>query len=335
MVSIVPSETQLSGCAGGRRTCVMFNAVLERYLTGEPVILEPYLTMDNMIVPVRKDHDLAEEIRIARSVPDPGAFDIWWLGQSGFLLHWNGRTLLFDPYLSDSLTEKYASTDKPHVRMSERVIDPGLLTGIDIVTSSHNHTDHLDAATLRPILDHNPGIRLVIPEANRTFVCNRIECEQSFPLGVNDGQEVRVGEFSFTGIPSAHNEIDRDHHGRCLYLGYLVRFGDWTIYHSGDTLFHDGLADILRPAKPDVAFLPINGNDPSRSVAGNMNGAEAARLAKDIGSKMVIPHHFHLFEFNTAEPDLFEASCHSLGQPFVTMKLGERLHIDRRVRSIS
>jgi len=213
------------------------------------------------------------------------------------------------------------------------VIDPGLLTGIDIVTSSHNHTDHLDAITLRAVLDHNPGIRLVIPEANRTFVCNRIGCERSFPMGVNDGQEVRMGEFSITGVPAAHNEIERDHHGRCLYLGYLVRFGDWTIYHSGDTLYHDGLVEALRPAKPDVAFLPINGNDPSRRVAGNMNGAEAARLGREIGSRMVIPHHFHLFEFNTAEPDLFEASCHAIGQPFVTMKLGERLHIDRRVRS--
>ena len=30
----------------------------------------------------------------------------------------NGRHLLLDPYLSDSLTKKYAATDKPHVRMT-------------------------------------------------------------------------------------------------------------------------------------------------------------------------------------------------------------------------
>ena len=43
---------------------------------------------------------------------------IWWLGQSGFLVQWQGQRALLDPYLSDSLTEKYAHTDKPHVRMS-------------------------------------------------------------------------------------------------------------------------------------------------------------------------------------------------------------------------
>ena len=43
-------------------------------------------------------------------------FGIWWLGQSGFLIKFRGQLLLFDPYLSDSLTVKYAETDKPHVR---------------------------------------------------------------------------------------------------------------------------------------------------------------------------------------------------------------------------
>ena len=238
--------------------------------------------------------------------------------------------LLFDPYLSDSLTRKYASTEKPHVRISEQVIDPGLLTGIDIVTSSHNHTDHLDAETLRPILAHNPGIRLVIPEANRSFVCERLSCEHDFPTGVLDGVDSIIGDFSFTGVPAAHNEIERDEKGRCRFLGYLVRFGEWKVFHSGDTLYHPGLVSALKRVKPDVVFLPINGNDPSRRVAGNMNGSEAAKLAKEIHARLVIPHHFQLFEFNTAEPDLFEASCLSIGQSFVTMKLGEKLHIDRK-----
>lgn len=40
-------------------------------------------------------------------------FALWWLGQSGFLFKWRGDYLLIDPYLSDSLTQKYAGTDKP------------------------------------------------------------------------------------------------------------------------------------------------------------------------------------------------------------------------------
>ena len=91
-----------------------------------------------MIVPFRKDESFLADVRNARQ--DPDTVHIWWLGQSGFLVHRNQRFLLLDPYLSDSLTKKYASTDKPHVRMTERVIAPEALNFIDIVTSSHNHT---------------------------------------------------------------------------------------------------------------------------------------------------------------------------------------------------
>ena len=85
-----------------------------------------------------------------------GSFRLWWLGQSGFLLQWQGVHVLLDPYLSDSLTRKYRETDKPHVRMTELVIEPARLSFADIATSSHNHTDHLDAETLGPLLAGNP-----------------------------------------------------------------------------------------------------------------------------------------------------------------------------------
>jgi L-ascorbate metabolism protein UlaG (beta-lactamase superfamily) len=75
-------------------------------------------------------------------------FRLWWLGQSGFLLQWQGIHVLLDPYLSDSLTKKYSETETPHVRMTELVIDPARLSMADIVTSTHNHTDHLDAERL-------------------------------------------------------------------------------------------------------------------------------------------------------------------------------------------
>src|SRR5437867_8589304 len=101
---------------------------------------------------------------------ESGDQHLWWLGQSGFLIVQNGRAIVLDPYLSDSLTRKYAGTDKPHVRMTERVVDPAALAQIgviDLITSSHNHPDHFDPATLSPLLGGNPQARLVLPVANR------------------------------------------------------------------------------------------------------------------------------------------------------------------------
>lgn len=267
--------------------------------------------------------ELQQQIHEAIKNASPDHFDIWWLGQSGFLIQWNGTVILFDPYLSDSLTKKYAGTQKPHVRMSELVINPSLLDCINIVTSSHNHTDHLDAETLIPLLQINPKITFIIPEANRAFVSERVKCAQSFPIGINDGEKIIGKRFTFHGVPAAHNTIERDVEGRCKFMGFVVQFGKWCVYHSGDTLWYDKMVDILKPFHIHVAFLPINGNDPARGVAGNLNGKEAAQLGKQIGARLVIPHHYHMFEFNTADPAEFVAAAESLHQPYRVLKLGE------------
>ena len=280
-----------------------------------------------LIKPFNHGQKLATEIRLAKRNGSLDSFDIWWLGQSGFLIQWNKKCLLFDPYLSDSLTKKYANTNKPHERISELVIDPNLLDCIDIVTSSHNHTDHLDAETLIPILSKNKTIWSIIPEANRAFVVDRVTCETDFPIGLTDGEKKEILGFTFHGVPAAHNEIERDEQGLCKFMGYVVKFGKFSVYHSGDTLWYADMVKVLKPFQVDVAFLPINGNDPARGVAGNLNCEEAAQLGKEINAKLVIPHHYDLFKFNTADPKEFENEAKRLSQSYKILQLGEHLRI--------
>ena len=272
------------------------------------------------IKPKQKDAVLLNDIQ---SFESSIGFKVWWLAQSGFLLKWQGRYLLFDPYLSDTLTRKYKDTDKPHTRMSELVIDPAQLSFIDIVTSSHNHTDHLDADTLIPIIKNNKHIKFIIPEANRAFVVSRIGCPENFPVGLNDGLTYEHAGFKITGVPAAHNDIERNEKGECKFIGYIVQFNGFAVYHSGDTIWFEGLEEILTAYKIDIAFLPINGNKPERKVAGNLNPEEAARLGKAIGAKLVIPHHYHLFEFNTEDPKNFEMQCHQYKIDYKVLEMGE------------
>jgi len=255
-----------------------------------------------------------------------GGFRLWWLGQSGFLLQWEGVHVLLDPYLSDSLTKKYGQTDKPHVRMTELVIDPARLAMTNIATSTHNHTDHLDAETLCPILATNPTLKLVIGEANRAFVADRLKIDPAVPIGLDDGASVEVAGIRFSGVASAHETLEFDEHGRAKFLGYVVQFGGWTLYHSGDTIRYEGMAEKLRAFDIDVALLPINGRAPERRIPGNLFGREAAQLAKDIHAKLVIPCHYEMFEFNTASPDEFTRECSSLGQKFKVLRCGEQWH---------
>ena len=276
-----------------------------------------------MIEPLQKGAALLADIQ--ESAVPPGQWRMWWLGQSGFLIKWDERYCLLDPYLSDSLTKKYASTDKPHIRMTELVLAPEWFDCIDVVSSSHNHTDHLDAETLKPLLRVNPDLAMVIPEANRSFVAERLQCDSAWPIGLSDGMQHEVRGFRFVGIPAAHETLEVDEIGRHRFMGYIIRFGGWTFYHSGDTLLYEGMVDRLKPWSVDVALLPINGRDPARRVAGNLNARQAARLAKDIGARLVVPCHYDMFTFNTASPESFIAECNKLNQPHYVMKNGEGL----------
>jgi len=284
------------------------------------------------------------DVQSVRSAPrGDGAttsLDVWWLGQSGFLVHYQGFFLLLDPYLSDSLTRKYAQTDKPHVRMTERVVEPSRLNFLAAVTSSHNHTDHLDPETLKPLVEVNPGLRMVCPEANRPTVRERSGIPDHSVFGLDvpsapgkgpDGNlqastcALAGTPFHFTAIPAAHESLDRDAQGRLIYLGFVVTAGPFRIYHSGDTVLFDGMTDLLRPFQVDLALLPINGRGPERRVAGNLWGREASQLAHDIQARSVVPCHFDMFEFNTATPDEFVAACRDRNQPFQVLGQGQRI----------
>jgi L-ascorbate metabolism protein UlaG (beta-lactamase superfamily) len=226
---------------------------------------------------------------------------VWWLGQSGFLIGSGGRHLVIDPYLSDSLTAKYEGTETPHVRMTPRVVEPEQLSYADVVLSTHGHTDHLDADTLRVI-----GAPLVAPARILDLARDRSAGEVT---GISEGETLEVAGFLIEAVPAVH---PGEH---CI--GYVITAGARRIYHSGDTTWVDpGVRGV------DVAFVPINGK------LNNLDGPEAARLAHTVKASLAIPCHYDMFEFNTASPDSFVAECERLGQPYRVLRPGEQLTLD-------
>ncbi len=272
---------------------------------------EPFLRDDVFLADVARCRGQGERLHL------------WWLGQSGFLLLWNGRAMLLDPYLSDSLTRKYAHSATPHERMTARVVAPQALRDIDVLTSSHNHTDHLDAETIMPLLEANPRLTLVAAAANVAEAARRLQLPPERITPIEVGQPLHAEPFVLHAVPSAHETLERDEQGRPKYIGLLVQAGPWTVYHSGDTVRYEGLAAALSGWRIDVALLPINGRDPARGVAGNLSGPEAAQLAHDIGARLAIPCHYDMFAFNTALPEAFVAAAEGLGQGYWVLRNGE------------
>jgi L-ascorbate metabolism protein UlaG (beta-lactamase superfamily) len=273
-----------------------------------------------------KDDAFLSDVRSAPT--GRGLLHVWWLGQSGFLLQHDGRFMLMDPYLSESLTRKYAGSATPHVRMSERVVDPALLAFVSTVTCSHAHTDHMDPDTIRTLLSANPRLQLVVPEALRASASERLGVDPSRLFGMRDGVSRNVHGFEVSAIPSAHDGVETDESGNALCLGYVVHAGPWRVYHSGDTRMYDGLQERLAGFDLHLGLLPINGWAPERGVKGNLDIGEAVSLGLGSGMRLVVPHHFDMFEFNTADPEAFRAAASREGLPVTVLRPGERLTLD-------
>jgi L-ascorbate metabolism protein UlaG (beta-lactamase superfamily) len=115
---------------------------------------------------------------------------------------------------------------------------------------------------------------------------------------------------SVRALPAAHEELQTDAQGNHRYLGYVLRLGQAAIYHSGDCVPFDGLAEDLAGCQVDLAILPVNGRDEARrrhGILGNFTVDEAAALCLRCGIPTMLACHFGMFDFNTvAEPWLDE-----------------------------
>lgn len=259
---------------------------------------------------------------VRRADPSPELLHLWWLGQAGFLVAHRGRHLLVDPYLSDTLTEKYAGTPTPHERIGQRVAQPAELAFAEGVLATHHHTDHLDPGTLAPLLRAAPAAVLVAPSAHRALACERAEAEPERVLGLDDGEVVEVAGMRVRAVPAAHETIERDDAGRMLALGYVVEAGPFRLLHTGDTVPYPG--QVARAGRVDVALLPINGRG-IPGTPGNLDAEEAAALAAALPARVAVPCHFGMFAFNTAAPEPFAAACACLGVDARVLRAGERL----------
>lgn len=228
---------------------------------------------------------------------------LFWLGQAGFVIDGAGRRVVIDPYLSDSLAEKYRGRTFDHVRMMPAPVRPDQIAHIDLVLSTHAHSDHLDPGTLPDLLAANPTARLIGPEASRAITLERARIDAERFIGLDAGQAFDLPNLRLTAVRAAHEALETDSAGRHRFLGYGITLGDTTIFHSGDTIPFDGQVAEVAALNASVALLPVNGRRPdltAAGIAGNLTMTEAIALIEAAGIPALIAHHFGMFAFNTA-----------------------------------
>jgi len=226
------------------------------------------------------------------------------LGQSGILLDLgDNRLVLIDPYLSDSVEEKYGGA------LRRRFPPPSIEAYIRHVTHvfvTHAHEDHADPASLQMIVEYSPNVEIYGPADAEPLLCKLPDVHNRFRR-MDSCSDIVCGTVHIGGVPAAHTQLEIDSNGMPTCMGYLIEFSGKRIYHSGDTMPHPEIVSAVNKiGPPDVAFLPCNERNYYREragIIGNMSVREMLGFAAEIGAAKIIPIHWDLFEPNTTEPE--------------------------------
>jgi len=259
---------------------------------------------------------------------DPTALErnpaVTWIGHASFYVRMDDAAFLTDPVYSE-----YASP-LPFAG-PKRLVPPGVpldaLHRLDFALLSHDHYDHTDLPTVRRLAAR--GVPFVVPTGVGALVRSaggRVAAELSW------WQEARVAGVTVTCVPARHFSgrgfTDRN---RRLWAGFVVSGRARRFYHSGDTAFFDGFAEIGRRRGPiDLACLPIGAYEP-RSLMGpiHLNPEEAVRAALELEARTLVAMHFGTFDLSDEPLDepphrfLAEARASGLGDRAAVMAIGE------------
>lgn len=225
------------------------------------------------------------------------------LGQSGILLQLAGLQIIIDPYLFDSVFEKYGPKFKRQFILPLESIN---FSKIDYVFITHAHLDHADPASIDKLVRSNPNIHIICPESvysvlkKNKNIRKQLNVLESNILKLNDTLKVNI-------IPAAHLELSFTKNGIPENVGYLFQSFNKIIYHSGDTIPHSEIISAISSIGcPDLAFLPCNERNYYREklgIVGNMSIREMFQFAMDIGAKRICPIHWDMFALNSAFPE--------------------------------
>lgn len=258
---------------------------------------------------------LTDAAPVARNGMSERTWSVTPLGQSGFRLAMGGRVLYTDPYL----TERVAEVEGPGLRrLRPAPMRPEDVRDADLVLVSHEHLDHFDPTTLRPLLAASPAARLLAPASVCRSASEWLPPERH--LIAREGWLDLGGGLRVHAVPAAHPTIERDGEGLLTRVGFVLEESGRRLYFAGDTSPHEDIvAAVRRLGGVHVAMIPVNERNHYKDrmgILGNMSAREAFQLAEEIGAATLVPIHWDLFEPNRVFPEEVELLHKRLAPPF-------------------
>jgi len=240
---------------------------------------------------------------------------LWWFGGPSYALKSPRALVLVDPYHSGPR----ADDPRGFVRAIPNYFSPGAVTRADVVVSTHDHTDHCDPDTLRPIYERTGALFVAAPSsAEKMFEWG---FAQQRIVTLAPGRSTTVGDVTLRAYPSR----DWEDEGA---VNFVLSSGGANVFIGGDTLLFDGLAEIGRAHEIDLAVLALARN--RRDLIDTQLYAdppELARAALALRARRVLPVHWDIWRAWVEDPYAVAPHLAGTGSELVILPQGGSLDI--------
>jgi L-ascorbate metabolism protein UlaG (beta-lactamase superfamily) len=215
--------------------------------------------------------------------------EIKYHGHSCFELSDGETTVLVDPFLKPN---------NPSAVHTGEEVEP---THIAI---THGHVDHMADAV--PVAKRTGAHCVAIVELAEWLKGQGVENVSDPNLGgtveFDWGYVSLVPAWHTSTLPGSEEQPFSSEHGIVIgtAAGLVIKIGDVTVYHAGDTCLFSDMKLIAERSDIDVFLVPIGGHY-------TMDRRDAAVACEFVGAKTVIPIHFDTFPPIETDAEAFKS----------------------------
>ena len=257
---------------------------------------------------------------------DDGRVRITWVNHATMLVQMDGVNVLTDPIWSERCSPVAFAGPKRHRQPGLRFEE---LPPIDAVLVSHNHYDHLDLPTLKPLR----APRIYTPLGNTAILAKH---KIANGVDLDWWQEAPISDrVNVTQVPAQHF-CARGLHDRnaTLWGGFVISGPSGNVYFAGDTGWGKHFGEIgERFGEIRAALLPIGAYLPRWFMkSAHISPAEAVDAHFAVRARTSIAMHYGTFRLGDdgeAEPvnDLRAALAEKGNPPVLAVRHGQPIDV--------
>ncbi len=213
-----------------------------------------------------------------------------WFGHSSYYLQVHGLRILVDPVFSGSVSPLKVTN---RCFDGSEVVRPQDIPDLDILLITHDHWDHLDYATVQPLLSRTARVVTSLGVGSHL---ERWGCDPTKITELDWWESTQIAEgVSLTAAPARHFSGRLIRRARTLWSGFALKSDTRSLFLGGDSGYGAHFKTIGERLGPfDLAILECGQYDRHwQSI--HMMPEQSAQAALDLGARALLPVHWAKF----------------------------------------